>query len=420
MTSETDRGSGPPAWLSVFTRPKMAALLALGFSGGLPLFLTSKTLQAWMTKEGVDLGTIGLFSLVSVPYSLKFLWSPFVDRFKPPFLGRRRGWIALTQVLLVLAIAAMASTSPRGAIRLFAMTALLVAFLSATQDIAIDAYRTDVLEPRELGAGVAVYVLGYRVALIATGSLALVLADHISWRAVYLIMAAAMALGLLASAWAPEPLYAERPPQSLAEAVVQPFSDFFARLGWRGGAILVFITLYRLADSLAGNMATPFLLKSGFTQTDVGTIQGGVGLLATILGALAGGAVLSRIGVNRCLWIFGGLMMVSNLGYYILAVAPGATTMVAVIIVENLCAGLGTAGFVAFFMSLCSPRYSATQYALLTSLMAFSRDILVAPAGKIAALTGWPLFFLITVAAGLPGLLLLPVFAPWREEGAKL
>lgn len=399
---------------NVFASRKMAALTLLGMAGGLPLFLTSRTLQAWMTVEGVDLKTIGLFSLVGLPYSTKFLWSPFVDRYCPPFLGRRRGWMALTQGTLALAIAALAFGSPKTATLAFAFTALTVAFLSATQDIAIDAYRVDVLTLQEMGAGTAVYVVGYRAALLITGSAALILADRMTWNTVYLLMAALMLLGLAATAWAPEPPPIEKTPETLAEAIIEPFKDFFARSKWRAAVILIFITLYRLADSMAGNMATPFLLKSGFSQTDVGAIQGGIGLLATIVGALCGGVAINRFGINRCLWLFGVLQLASNIGYYLLALEPRYGVMVGVLIVENFCAGLVVAGFGAFFMSLCSPRFSATQYALMTSLMAFSRDVLVAPAGKIAEAAGWPMFFLITIAAGIPAMLLLPVFAPWN------
>ena len=399
----------------VFASRKMAAVGLLGFAGGLPLFLTSRTLQAWMTAEKVDLTTIGLFSLVGLPYSTKFLWSPFVDRYCPPFLGRRRGWMAMTQAALALAIAALAFGNPRTATLAFAFTAFAVAFLSATQDIVIDAYRVDVLEPREMGAGTAVYVVGYRAALLITGSAALILADRMTWNSVYVVMAVLMLLGVGATIWSPEPPPVARPPESMSEAIIEPFRDFFARSKWRAVVILVFITLYRLADSMAGNMATPFLLKSGFSQTDVGAIQGGVGLAATIIGALCGGGAISRYGVNRCLWVFGVLQLASNVGYYLLALDPRYALMVGVIIVENFCAGLVVAGFAAFFMSLCSPRYSATQYALMTSLMAFSRDVLVAPAGKIAVATGWPNFFLITIAAGIPAMLLLPVFAPWNK-----
>ncbi|MBD1861429.1 MFS transporter [Trichocoleus desertorum] len=404
--------------LQVFQSRKMAALLLLGFASGLPLFLTSKTLQAWMTVEGVDLKSIGLFSLVGLPYSLKFLWSPILDRFIPPFLGRRRGWLILTQGALLLAIGAMALQNPAQALQLLALNALIIAFFSATQDIAFDAYRTDVLETHEMGAGAAVAVLGYRIALLITGSLALILADRIPWPTVYLLLAVLMAIGMITALWAPEPVLRDRPPDSLADAVRLPFIEFFQRLGAvRGALILVFIVLYKLGDALVNNMSTPFLLKTGFTQTDIGAIQGGMGLLATIVGVLAGGAVLSKLGINRSLWIFGGLQAVSNLAYLGLSqVGRDYSFMVVAINIENFCAGLGTAAFVAFLMSLCNQRFSATQFALLSSLMAVSRDILVAPAGGIVEATGWPLFFTLSLVAALPGLLLLPVFAPWNAK----
>ncbi|MBD0334646.1 MAG: AmpG family muropeptide MFS transporter [Cyanobacteria bacterium Co-bin13] len=400
----------------------MLALLCLGFASGLPLFLTSQTLQAWMTTAGVDLGTIGWFTLVALPYSLKFLWSPLLDRYVPPFLGRRRGWLVVTQLGLVLAIGAMALQNPQQALTMVAVNALIIAFLSASQDIAFDAYRTDVLEKREMGAGAAVAVLGYRIALLATGSAALILADRISWPLVYLVMAGLMGLAIAFSVFAPEPVTVNRPPATLAEAVVMPFEEFFQRSGTRRGVlILVFIVLYKLGDALVNNMVTPFLLSMNFTQTDIGAIRGGMGLFATIVGTLVGGALLSRIGINRSLWVFGILQAVSNLAYFVLAqVGQNYPLMVLSINIENFCAGLGTAAFVAFLMSLCNASFSATQYALLSSLMAVSRDILAAPAGQIAQATGWPLFFLLTLVTALPGLLLLPWFAPWHvktEEG---
>lgn len=394
----------------------MAALLLLGFSSGLPLFLTTRTLQAWMTVANVDLTRIGLFSLVALPYSLKFLWSPFLDRFVPPFLGRRRGWLVITQVGLLLAIATMGLQNPQLTLQLMAVNALAIAFLSASQDIAVDAYRTDVLEESEMGAGAGVYVLGYRAALLLTGGLALVLADYFPWPVVYLLMAGLMMVGLATAIWAPEPPHQDRPPESLAAAVVLPFQEFFQRSGiGKALLILVFIVFYRFGDSLAANMSTAFLLKTGFSQTDIGAIQGGLGLFSTIVGVLIGGAVVSRIGINRSLWVFGGFQAASNLAYFLLAQSgKNYPLLIAAINIENLCGGLATAAFVAFLMSICNQRFSATQYALLTSLMAVSRDILVAPAGRLVEITGWPIFFLITLFVALPALALLPFFAPWN------
>ncbi|WGV26042.1 AmpG family muropeptide MFS transporter [Halotia branconii] len=407
--------------LQVFGSRKMAALLLLGFSSGLPLFLTSKTLQAWMTVEKVDLTAIGLFSLVGLPYSLKFLWSPLLDRFALPFLGRRRGWLMTIQIGLLIAIACMAFQQPKQALQLLAINAVAIAFFSATQDIAADAYRTDVLEELELGAGAAVFVLGYRVALLLTGSLALILADRIPWSSVYLLMAVGMIIGILGTLFAPEPKEI-RPPESLAAAVILPFGEFFQRQGViRAFLVLLFIVLYKLGDSFVNNMSTPFLLQTGFTQTDIGAIQGGMGLIATIIGTLAGGAVLSKIGLNRSLWLFGGLQALSNLAYLLLAqVGKNYQVLILTINIENFCAGLGTAAFVAFLMNMCNQRFSATQYALLSSFMAVSRDILVAPAGSLAKNTGWPLFFVISIIAAVPGLLLLPFFAPWNPKPGAL
>lgn len=402
----------------VFESPKMAALIFLGFASGLPLLLTSQTLQAWMTTEKVDLGAIGLFSLVATPYAFKFLWSPLLDRYVPPRFGRRRGWLLITQLGLVLAIAAMGFQSPKLSLNLLAVTALLIAFFSATQDIAADAYRTDILDPPEMGAGVAVFVLGYRIALLTTGSLALILADRMPWPQVYWLMAVLMVIGIVAAWLAPDPKQTFQPPETLFAAIVEPFQDFFRRQGLLSGAmILVFIVLYKLGDALANNMSTPFLLQTGFSQTDIGAIKGGMGLVATIVGTLTGGAFLSRLGINRSLWLFGGFQAISNLAYLVLAhLGQNYPWMILTINIENFCAGLGTAAFLAFFMSLCNRQFSATQYALLSSLYAFSQNILIAPAGLLAKLTGWPLFFVISFLAALPGLALLPIFAPWQDR----
>ncbi len=403
--------------LKVFESRKMAALLLLGFASGLPLLLIGSTLKTWMTLEKVDLGAIGWFSLASLPFSFKFLWSPFLDRFTLPFLGRRRGWLILTQIALIFAIALLGLQQPKQALQLVAINTIVIAFLSATQDIATDAYRTDVLTNLELGAGAAVSTLGYRIGMIAAGSLALMLADQMPWSSVYLIMAGMMAIGIFATLLAPEPQETS-PPASLADAVILPLGEFFQRQGVLYGVlILLFITLYKLGDALLSNMATPFLVTIGFTKTDIGAIQLGMGLIANIVGALLGGSILSKIGINRSLWVFGVLQAVSNLAYFFLSlVGKNYQAMVLAINIEQFCGGLGTTAFVAFLMSLCNQRFSATQYALLSSLMAVSRDILAAPGGEIVKSTSWSMFFLISIFAALPGLMLLPVFAPWNPQ----
>ncbi len=406
--------------LKIFSSRKMAALLFIGFSSGLPFYLTSKTpLQAWLTKENVSLDAIAAFSLVGLPYSLKFVWAPILDRFIPPFLGRRRGWLVITQVGLLIAIAAMAFQKPSEGLKLLAIAATIVAFLSASQDIVADAYRTDVLAIPERGPGASVFLLGYRLAILVTGYVTLFLADRMPWQGVYLLMSLLMLFGVVSSILAPEPVLDLGTPQTLYEAVTLPFIEFFRRNGsLQAVLILVFIVIYKLGDSLLKNVSTPFLLAKGlnFTQSDI-ALPGGLGIVAVIVGTLVAGAVISKIGINRSLWIFAILQAVGNLAYFALAVVgKNYPLMVLAINIENFCAGLESAAFVAFLMSLCNQGYSATQFALLSSLQGFSRDILVAPAGVWAQATGWPLFFLLTAIAALPGLLLLPFFAPWNPQ----
>ena len=401
----------------IFGQPKMAILLLFGFSSGLPFYLTSKTLQAWMTTAHVDLATIGFFSLVTLPYSLKFVWAPVMDRYIPPFLGRRRGWVLITQILLLLSIAAMALHDPARGLEMLAINAIAITFFSASQDISLDAYRTDVLQDREMGAGAAVFVLGYRIAMISTGALAFFLADRIQWPAVYVVLSTLLVVGIATTFIAPEPVLSDAPPKSLFEAVVLPFADFFQRVGPRAVLVLLFIVVYKYSDSLAGSMTTPFLLQAGFSQSEVGAVFLGVGVIATIAGVVVGGAVMGKVGINRALWLFVVFQGLSNLTYYGLSLSgKNHAFMVAAIITENFGLGLVSAGMTAYLMEMCNKRFTATQFALLSSLMAASRDILVAPAGKLVESTGWPGFFLITVAMAIPPLVLLPFIAPWSRD----
>jgi MFS transporter, PAT family, beta-lactamase induction signal transducer AmpG len=413
--SDTDTKTSP---LRIFGQPKMAVLLFLGFSSGLPFYLTSKTLQAWMTTSKVDLATIGFFSLVTLPYSLKFVWAPVMDRYVPPFLGRRRGWVFITQVLLLLVIAAMSLHDPRTGLRMLAVNAIAIAFFSASQDISLDAYRTDVLETREMGAGAAVFVMGYRIAMITTGALAFFLADRMSWNSVYVLISLLMIIGIVTTFIAPEPVLRDAPPRTLGEAVVLPFADFFQRVGvLRALLVLLFIVVYKYSDSLAGSMTTPFLLQAGFSQSEVGAVFLGVGVVATIVGVLVAGAAIGKFGINRSLWMFVVFQGLSNLTYYFLSLSGKSHGfMVTAVITENFGLGLVTGAMTAYLMSMCNKRFTATQFALLSSLMAASRDILVAPAGKIIEAVGWPSFFLITVAMAIPPLLLLPFIAPWSRD----
>jgi PAT family beta-lactamase induction signal transducer AmpG len=407
--------------LRVFGQPKMAALLFLGFSSGLPLFLTGRTLQAWMTVAGVDLTTVGLVSLLGLPYSVKFLWAPAMDRYVPPLLGRRRGWLLIVQAALFVSIAAMALHDPRTGLQLLAANALLIALFGASQDVVLDAYSVEVLDEREMGAGAALKVLGYRAALLLTSGAALVVADYVPWPTVYLLIAVLMGVGMIASLRAPEPVLEQSPPHTLAAAVVGPVREFFGRTGtaW-GSVVILFTVVYQLPDRFAMNMATPFLLDVGFTQSEIGVVQGGIGMGATIVGVLAGGAFVARLGINRSMWLFAFLQVGSNLAYWWVArVGASRTALTAAIVVENVIGGMVTAVFVAFLMSLCSKRFSATQYALLSSLMALGRDLLAAPSGGIAEATGWSGFFLLTMLTGLPAIVLLPFVTPWGKESPR-
>ena len=387
----------------------MAPLLVLGFASGLPLALTSGTLQAWATVEGVPLQQIGFLTLVGTAYTLKFLWAPFVDRYVPPLLGRRRGWMLLTQLLLAAAIMAMGMLSPSSALQPLALLAVLVAFLSATQDIAFDAYCTDVLRKEERGAGAAIKVMGYRLAMIVSGGLALILADQwIGWGNTYVLMGGLMLLCALATLWAPEPEHVASAPRNLRAAVGEPLREFFTRRG--ALAVLLLIVLYKLGDAFAGALSTTFLIRgAGFSPTEVGTVNKVLGLAATIIGALAGGSLMSRWGLYRSLMAFGLLQAVSNMAYWLIAVSPKSIWLMATGVgIENLCGGLGTASFVGLLMALCRQRFSATQFALLSALSAVGRTYLAGPlTPPLVEHLGWPGFFLLTVVIALPGLVLL-------------
>lgn len=405
--------------LAAFANPRIFWVLLLGFSSGLPLALTGSTLQAWMATEKVDLALIGVFSLVGLPYTLKFLWSPFMDRYVPPFLGRRRGWMIVTQGALALVLAGMAFSDPKADTGLVALLALLVAFFSASQDIVVDAWRTELLEPAEVGPGVGVHILGYRVAMIVSGGLALILADRIPWRAVYLLMAGGMGVGVVASLFAPEPRLSVKPPVNLREAVVDPFVEFLTRPG--AAWILLFIILYKLDVVMANALVTPFLMDAGFTKTDIGAVYKLFGMIATILGTLAGGAAVTRYGMKACLWGFGLLQSVSTLSFLALArIGKSYPMMVFAIGSENLCSGMGNAAYTAFLMSLCNRRFTATQYALLTSLMAVTRVVVGAPTGWLAKSAGWEAYFVISTLAAIPGLLLLLRYDRWNIPGKTL
>jgi PAT family beta-lactamase induction signal transducer AmpG len=403
-------------WLKIYGNRRVLSLVGLGFSSGLPLALTASTLQAWLVTEKVDLSVVGAFSLVGLPYALKVFWAPLMDRFSPPWLGRRRGWIVSIQILLAVAILFLGYSSPSSFPALVGLAALVTAFFSASQDIAIDAYRADVLRETELGPGAATAVVGYRSAILVSGALALILSDHVSWRAVYSLMAAVMLLNTLFTLAAPEPEIRVIPPKSLKEAVWGPLIGYFKRSG--AVEMLFFILIYRLGNVIAGAMTTPFLLDIGFSRSDVGMVNKVFGLISTIVGTLVGGSIVSRIGINRSLWVFGFLQAVSNFSFTALAlIGKSYPAMITSIGIENMCVGMGDAAFIAFMMSLCDKRFTATQYALLTSFMAVGRIVAGAPTGAVAQALGWPIFFSLSVLGAIPGIVVLARFAPWNGRG---
>ena len=398
----------------IFSR-KMLVSLLMGFSSGLPLAMTGGTMQAWLKEAGVDLTTIGLFAFVGTPYTLKFLWSPIFDRFTLPFLGRRRGWLLIMQIALAATLAIMGMQDPVSNISLFAVMALLVSFFSASQDIVIDAYRREDLDEEELGLGSSLYIGGYRFAMMLSGGGALVMAQWGSWSTVYFAMAATAGACVLVTLLTPEPKMETAAPHSFKESVVDPFLDYFQREGaW---IMLLFILLYKIGDTMAGAMTTPFYLDLGFEKAEIGAIVKVFGFWATLAGGLIGGAMMLKVGINRALWIFGFLQMVSTAGFAILAVYGKSNLgLTLVIAFENLTGGMGTAAFAAFMGSLTNKRFTATQYALLTSLMGIPRVVAAAPTGWMAEHMGWVGFFLTCTFVALPGMALLPLFAKWKSE----
>ncbi len=390
---------------------RLFVTLLLGFSSGLPLALSGGTLQAWFASVDVDIRAIGLVSLVGLPYALKFVWSPLMDRFVPPVGGRRRGWLFISQVLLLVLIVVLGSLTPAQQLQPMLWLALVLAFVSASQDIAVDAYRTDLLLPRERGFGAALSVAGYRLALLSTGAGALIMADQIGWQQTYWLLAALMLVGLLGTWLGPEPSLEQRPPRTLGEAVVEPFRDFLNRRS--AVVLLIFIILYKFGDAFAGTLTTAFLIQGlGFSTTDVGIVGKGFGLAATLGGALFGGILMYRLRLFRALLLFGVLQAVTNLSFVGLAELGSNHelvywAMVVAVGLENLAGGMGTAAFVALLMALCNHHYTATQYALLSALSAVPRIIVGPPAGELVYQIGWAPFFLLTFLLALPGLWLL-------------
>jgi PAT family beta-lactamase induction signal transducer AmpG len=385
---------------------RMLIALLMGFSSGLPLLLTGSVLQAWLKDGGIDLTRIGLFALVGLPYTLKFLWSPLFDRYALP-LGRRRGWMALMQLSVAGALLLLSMTQPAADhLWLVMLAGLLVTFFAASQDIVIDAYRRESMAESELGLGSALYVNGYRVGMLLAGGGGLILADWMSFEAMYRLMAVFMAACVVVTLLAPEPPLPEGRPRNLREAVILPFRDYFSRDGaW---LILAFILLYKLGDTMASAMTTPFYLDLGYSKTEIGAVVKLFGFWATLAGGTLGGLWILRAGMHRALWLFGFGQMISTFGFVVLAqLPPSEVALAAVVAIENLTAGMGTAAFVGFMAALTDRRFTATQYALLSSLMGVPRVLLSAPTGWLAQTLGWSGFFLLCVLIAIPGLLML-------------
>jgi PAT family beta-lactamase induction signal transducer AmpG len=391
---------------------RLLAVTLLGFSSGLPLALSGSTLQAWFTDSGVDIVTIGFLSLVGQPYVYKFLWSPLLDRFSLPFADRRRGWIIISQCCLIAVLFLMAFQSPTSAPVVLGILAMMLAFASATQDISIDAYRADLLKPRERGLGAALSVGGYRIAMLVSGGLALLMADHWGWETTFIIMAMLIGVSLISTVLSPSINLNIKKPLSLRAAVVEPLREFISRPN--ALMILFFIVVYKMGDAFAGTLTTAFLLRGvEFTLTDVGVVTKSVGFAATLLGIFLGGLLLMKIGLYRSLLWFGVLQAVTNLGFLVMSLMAKSYSLMAVVIgLENLAGGMGTAAFVALLMGLCNHRFTATQFALFSALSAVGRVYVGPIAGIWVEQYGWSIFFTGTVAVAIPGLILLMLIKP--------
>lgn len=400
----------------LFSRPMLICLFT-GFSSGLPLYLLLNLVPAWLKSEGVDIKAIGLMALIQFPYTWKFIWSPLMDRFTVLPLGRRRGWMLLSQLFLLLAIAGLGLLNPAVTLWSIAALAFGVAFFSASQDIVLDAFRREILSDEQLGLGTALHVNAYRIAGLVPGALSLILADHLPWSWVFLITALFMLPGVMLTLWVKEPDLC-RPPKSLREAVVEPFHEFVTRKGWRYALlILLFLFLYKLGDSMATALATPFYLDMGYSKSEIGLIAKNAGLWASVAGGLLGGLWMLQLGINRALWIFGVVQVGSILGFvWLSGYDANLWALGLVIAFEALGVGLGTAAFTAFIARETDPRYTATQFALFTSLAAVPRTVVNASTGYLVAWCGWQNFFWLCTLLAIPGMVLLLKVAPWKAE----
>lgn len=415
--SDADTPLAEQPWhKAIFTRQMFICVLT-GIASGLPLYFLIQLVPAWLRSEGVGLTEIGLFALVGFPYNWKFIWAPLMDRYVPPFLGRRRGWVLITQIALMLSMAALGFIDPKVSVGLVAYVAAGVAFFSASQDVVLDAYRRELLKDEELGLGNAIHVQAYRLAGLVPGSLGVIMGDYLPWSTVFMVMAGFMAIGVAMTLWVSEASDASVAPLTLRAAVVEPFREFVLRRGLGSALLLLsFLFLYKLGDNMATALSSPFYLDIGFSLTEIGTIAKTASLTAAIIGGLVGGVIMIRLGINRALWVFGFVQVASILGFAALAeIGPNRLALTLVIVFEYLGVGLGTAAFTAFIARATTPAYAATQFALFTALAALPRTFANATTGWIVEAIGWTNFYLFCTALAVPGMLMLFKVAPWSE-----
>jgi PAT family beta-lactamase induction signal transducer AmpG len=394
-------------WQDILSK-KMLVCIFTGFTSGLPLFILISLLPAWLRSNQLDLKAIGLFALIQLPYTWKFLWAPFFDRFKWP-MGRRRGWLLFFQALLLVSIPLFGFYNPRTDLTMIVVIATLIAFLSASQDIVVDAYRRELLLDKELGLGNAVHVNAYKIASLIPGSLSLILADHFDWQTVFLVTSLFMLPGLVLTFVIKEPKVPQMKKRDLASSLLLPFQEFIHRHGLKSAlTILLFIFFYKLGDSMATALATPFYLDLGFSKTEIGLIAKNAGLWPSVIGGLLGGIWMMKLGINRALWIFGFLQMISILGFAWLAHIGYSPEWLAIVVgFEAFGVGLGTTAFVAFIAKTTHPLYTATQFALFTSLAAVPRTLVNASTGYLQSLFGWEHFFILCFLMAIPGMLFI-------------
>ncbi len=408
----------PRRWQEILLNRHMLICIFQGFSSGMPLYVLIQLVPAWLRSEGIDLATIGLFNLVMLPYVWKFAWAPLLDRYRLPFLGRRRGWALSSQILLIASIGMLGSVDPSSGLRTAIWLVFATSLFSATQDIVLDAYRREMLADDELGTGNSIFINAYRLSSLIPGSLALILSDILPWSVIYWTVGAFMSVGIVTTLLIPETADERIAPRTLREAVIDPFVEFFSRDGWRAAvAIIAFMFFYKLGDNMATALATPFYLDLGFSLTEIGTVAKFAALWASIAGTALGGIVMLKISINRALWIFGFVQIVSILGFAALAkIGHNPYALFAVVSFEYIGVGVGTVALVAFIAKQTSLSFTATQLALLTSIAVIPRTFANASTGFIINAVGYFNFFLICAAAAIPGLLLLLVVAPWSKR----